>query len=140
MLQKRNFLNIPIIFFNNKDNSDYSKEIYKIQSSNNLLTKYNFNKNNYFMLYYTDFYLLDATFLLDCSLNKSKVLFYMESLKKKVLFIYYNNKFYNYNRLIKFIKLFSFNFIKTFHFLNLKYKNMKLLSILFYFKKKKCLA
>nr|YP_009308424.1 hypothetical protein [Paramoeba pemaquidensis]AOS85562.1 hypothetical protein [Paramoeba pemaquidensis] len=139
-MYKKSSLNIPIIFLINKDNYDYSKEIYKIQSTTTLLNKYSFNKNSCFMLYYSDFYLFDKTFLSDCSLNKTRVLSYLESQKKKVLFIYYNNIFYNYNRLIKFIKLFSFNFIKTFHFLNLKYKNMKLLSILFYLKKKKCLV
>ena len=136
----RSLLNIPIVFLINKENNNSSKEIYKIKNINTLLNKYDFNKNNYFMLYYIDCYLFDSTFLSDCELNKSKVISYLELNKKKILYVYYNNKFYNYNKLIKFIKLFSFNFKKVFHFLNLKWKNKKIISVLFYFKKKKCLV
>lgn len=132
--------NYPILFFINKDNSDFNKYSYTINNVSSLLTKYEFNKNSYFMFFYSDSYLLDSNFLIDCKLNNKKILKFLELTKKNFLFIYYNNKFYNFNLLVKFIKLFSLNFSNFFYFFNLKYKNNKILHILSYLKKKKCLV
>ena len=133
--------NLPILFFVNKDNSNFSNNyFYKVYNIKSLLKKYNFNKNEYFMFYYSDFYLLDSDFLLECLSNNSKVLKFLEKNKNFFLFSYYNNKFYNFNSLLKFIKLYSLKFNKVFYFLNLKQKNKKLLTILFYLKNKKCLV
>jgi len=132
--------NYPILFFINKDSSILSKISYNIYNINSLLKKYDFNKNSYFMFYYSDFYLLDSNFLMDCKLNYKKILKFIDLNKKNFLFVYYNNKFYNLNLLMKFINLFLFKFNNFLYFLNLKYKNNKILHIILYCKKKKCLV
>lgn len=132
--------NLPILFFINKDNSNLVKNPYKIFNISSLLKKYNLTKNLYFMFYYSDLYILDLNFILDCKQNNKKVLDFLDLNKKFFLFVYYNNKFYNYISMSKFIKLYLFKYNKFFYFLNFKNKNKKLLSILIYFKKKKCLV
>lgn len=129
----------PILFYTNKSNFNFSTNLYKIKDTNKLVNKYNFLKKLYFILYYSDLVLLDKKFLSDFKKDKKKVLKYLESTKKDFLFFYYNNKIYDYNRLIKLINSFSFNFNSFFYFLSLKNKNKKFLNIIFYLKKKKCL-
>ena len=129
----------PILFYTNKSNFNFSTNLYKIKDTNKLINKYNFLKKLYFILYYSDLVLLDKKFLSDFRKDKKKVLKYLESTKKDFLFFYYNNKIYDYNRLIKLINSFSFNFNSFFYFLSLKNKNKKFLNIIFYLKKKKCL-
>ena len=129
----------PILFYTNKSNFNFSTNLYKIKDTNKLVNKYNFLKKLYFILYYSDLVLLDKKFLSDFRKDKKKVLKYLESTKKDFLFFYYNNKIYDYNRLIKLINSFSFNFNSFFYFLSLKNKNKKFLNIIFYLKKKKCL-
>jgi len=129
----------PILFYTNKLNFNFSTNLYKIKDTNKLINKYNFFKKLYFILYYSDLILIDKNFLSDLKYNKKKVLKYLESTKKDFLFFYYNNKIYNYNRLIKLINSFSFNLNSFFYFLNFKNKNKKFLNIIFYLKKKKCL-
>lgn len=129
----------PILFYTNKSSFNYSNNLYKVKETKKILLNYDFLKKSYFILYYSDLFLLDNKLLSDFSLNKIKVLKFLESNKNNFLFFYYNNKVYNYKRLLNLLNSFNFNFNSFFYFLSLKNKNKKFLNLIIYLKKKRCL-
>lgn len=129
----------PILFYTNKATFNSLNNLYNIKETKKVLNNYTFLKKSYFILYYSDLFLLDKSLLLDFALNKRKVLKYLDLNKNNFLFFYYNNHIYTYKRLIVLLNTLAFNYNSLFYFLGLKNKNIKILNIIFYLKKKKCL-
>ena len=59
---------------------------------------------------------------------------------RKLLFTYYNNKIYNLNLLNKVVNFYLFKYNTIIYYLNFNKKFKKILFLLFYLKRKKCLV
>ena len=135
-----NKLNIPIIFLQNQENFNNTKNLYKLNNKNLLLKNYNLIKKEFFMFYFSDLFILDKNFIKDCKTNNAKVLKYFDLIKKDFLFVYYLNKIYTYKNLTNFIKFFNFNYSNFYYFLTLNNNNKNIIKLILYLKNKKCLV